>query len=62
VTAITAGQAKDGDAVLAPDGGIYQYLGDGVWGSIIPVGTMSGPLWQPEGELVLLARDGKPCT
>jgi hypothetical protein len=60
MTTITAADARDGDAVLAPDGNVYQLIGGGVWGNITPVGTMSGPLWQPEGDLVLLVRDGKP--
>jgi hypothetical protein len=56
---ITAADAEDGDVVRAPDGNVYQYLGDRVWGAIVPVGSY-GPPWQPEGELVLLDRRGKP--
>ena len=56
---ITAAAACDDDVVLAPDGNVYQALGDGVWGNITPVGSF-GPLWSPPGDLTLLVRDGKP--
>jgi hypothetical protein len=60
---ITADSAQPGDVVLAPDRNVYQLLsrdsGVPVWGSMDPVGFY-GPPWNPEGELVLLLRDGTP--
>lgn len=57
---MTADYAQDLDVVYGPDGTVYQLIGDGVWGTIQPVGTMSGPLFQPEGELTLIGRKNKP--
>ena len=57
---LTAGQAQLNDVVLAPDGNVYQYSGDGQWLHMDLVLTESGPLWQPAGQLVLLVRGGQP--
>jgi hypothetical protein len=57
---LTAGQAQDGDVVLAPDGQVYQYSGGGQWLYMDLVLTESGPLWSPPGELTLLVRGGQP--
>lgn len=61
MTAITADQAQDNDVVLAPDGRVYQYSGNGVWMAMEPVGGY-GPPWQPPGDLRLLVRDGQPLS
>jgi hypothetical protein len=63
---ITAAQAKSGDVVLVPGddvfaAGVYQAPyegGSGAWSSFVPNMGGYGPLPEPEGELVLLVRDG----
>jgi hypothetical protein len=58
---ITPEHAQDGDVVLDPvDGSVYQYNGEGQWSHMQLVLTVSGPLWQPSGELILVARGGHP--
>jgi hypothetical protein len=63
---ITADQARPGDVVLAPGdenfpAGVYQAPPDAnlVWSGMTPIGAF-GPIPKPQGELVLLVRDGQP--
>jgi len=60
VTRLNASDARPGDVVMAADGSVYQYDGDGQWSQMELVLTESGPLWSPLGELTLLVRGGKP--
>jgi hypothetical protein len=65
---ITADQAQPGDVVLAPGddnfpAGVYQAPPDVnlAWSGMTPIGAY-GSIPQPQGELVLLVRDGAPVT
>ena len=58
---IPASSAQDGDVLLDPvDGSVYQLV-QGLWRSMQIV-AFEGPRWEPEGELVLVVRDGCPVA
>jgi hypothetical protein len=65
---ITADQAEPGDVVYAPGDdvfqpGVYQapYDKDLTWFSMQPMGAF-GAIPQPQGDLILLMRNGAPVT
>jgi mannose-6-phosphate isomerase-like protein (cupin superfamily) len=58
---LAAADAQPGDVVLAPDGSVCQYDGDGQWEKMAVVGAYGTP-WAPDGELTLLARGGVPAS
>jgi hypothetical protein len=63
-TVITAAQARGGDVVLAADGDVYQAPGAGGaggWSKMQLIGFYGDPAaTAPDGDLILLARDGRP--
>lgn len=57
---IPASSARNGDVLLDPvDGSVYQLV-EGLWRSMQIV-AFEGPPWYPEGELILVVRDGRPA-
>lgn len=63
-----ATDAQPNDVVLAPDGQVYQAPlpegeGAGGWSKMQPIGFFGPPEGTaPDGDLILLVRDGKPET
>ena len=61
-----ARDARPGDVVLAEDGRVYQAPaedGPGGWSVMQMIGFYGDPAGTaPDGELTLLARDGKPAA
>ena len=63
VITLTAADAQPGDVVLAPDGNVYQAPPGKTltWSSMQPIGSYGNPEdTAPDGDLVLLVRNGVP--
>ena len=63
LTTLSAADAHPGDVVLAPDGNVYQAPPDKnlTWSSMQPIGSYGNPEdTTPDGDLVLLVRNGVP--